>query len=368
MKKFNLLDFAAGEPIRKCVLDKLPAAVQELGFNASAEYEVSRRVFREIEECRKIIADFINADPEEIYFTSGCSEGNSLAIDGFIKAHANVKVISTNIEHSSILLNPMVDPCLTVDHQGYLNDSVLKEQVSKYKNKDLLICIQHANNEIGTMQNIERLSKFKGNGTLLVDAAQTFFKELIDVKKMGIDILTVSGYKFGALQGTGFIYIRKGVDIKPIIYGTQEDGVRGGTYNAIGIWSMGECLRHFDPREKTVCTSKRSWLISELVKNPNIKLVGPWYYRLCNNVMICIKNIKIDSHNLVQMLDDFGGFLVSAGSACHAGSSEMSHVLKALGCSEDDAYLRITINYDTDVNDLQDFINTLNELIQINKV
>lgn len=359
------LDHAAAEPIKDIVLDNLLERAV-LFHNPSSVSRLGRLNRNNIETVRALIAKEINAEPEEIYFTSGASESNALAIRGFLETHENGVVLSTNIEHSSILNNPKVIPDITVNSQGRVTKESLNV-ANKYWGRPVMYAIQHANNEIGTIQDIELLRPTAAGGVLFVDAAQTFGKLKIDVKKMHIDMLSASGGKIGGLRGTGFLYIRNGLNIAPQIFGTQENGMRGGTYFDLGIWAMGLVIASSNyQKTATVVRSLRNYLIDRLNKIDGVSLIGPVVGRLPNNVFIKISDLLIDSQQLVSMLEE-EGFVVSAGSACHEGSGELSHVLKAVGETENTARtaIRITLGEENTKEEIDSFVDSLATIIDM---
>ena len=359
------LDHAAAEPIRPEVREYV-RSYMDLFYNPSSDYEPANYNYQVIEAVRRQIAKMINCSPEEIYFTSGCSEANAMAISGFLKAHTGGDAISTQIEHSSIMQHPEVSSLIEVDQDGFVDEICLQKLSEQYDDEDTLWIIQHANNVIGSIQDIESLRSLIPNGTLMVDAAQSFGKIPIDVELLGIDILTASAGKIGSIRGTGFIYIRKGIDVEPIIYGTQESGLRGGTYFDLGIGAFGAAIEAVDFKESTSVHLKRNFLIQELLQIKGVHLVGLREYRLPNNVFIKIDGLSITSTQLVGMLAELG-FLVSADSACHAGDPVFSHVLAAIGETPESAKtcIRITLGKENSVQELNDFVAALRSIIRM---
>lgn len=348
------LDYAAAEPVKNSVLSELRENT-EMFYNPSSVSNLSRANFRSIQATQKKIAEMINCKPEEIYFTSGASESNSWAIDGLLKADDSIRVISTETEHSSVLENPNVNPVLEVDRNGFVRLDSVKRQTTD----NTLVVITHANNEIGCIQDVKIIRSIMPDGSLLmVDAAQTFAKIPIDVQDMKIDLLSASAGKVGGLRGVGFLYIREGLDLKPIIYGTQQNGLRGGTYFDLGIRSLLYALDEPYPAETV--SMKRNFLLDQLKEIPEVHLIGTVQNRLPNNVLIAVRHVTLDSQQMISLLEE-QGFIVSAGSACHAGAAKISHVLDAIGMTEDEAktVLRITIGPETDVNDLVKFAQAL---------
>lgn len=366
MNKINF-DNAATSPVCKSFLDNIQEYANRY-YNPSSINEKSQELKKEIEECREKIANLINCDPEEIIFTSGSSESNSLAIDGFIKANDRdyYRVISSNIEHPSIMNNPNVYEFIECDNQGLFRP----EQFEKYRNT--LFCIGLANNEIGAIPPIERISEVihKNDNYLFVDATQAVGKVNIDVKNMKIDMLSASGHKIGALKGIGFLYVNKDVNINPIIYGTQENGLRGGTYNYLGIKSLSCAIDEIDISKQIKIINLRNYMMNELLKiYSGITINGHIPYRLPNNLNICIHNININSQQLVSLLD-IHGFIVSAGSACSSGINKPSHVLKAIGLSDDEINhsIRITLSEENTKEEIDKFVECLKNIIKMYKI
>ena len=365
MRKKVYLDNAATSPLCDSFLKNIQELAQKY-YNPSAANENSLELRQEIEECREKIAQLINCDPEEIYFTSGASESNSWAIDGFVKAQTRdyYRVIATNIEHASILNNPRVNGFIECDEYGLVHP----EQFEGYRN--CLFCVAYGNNEIGTLSPIERISEVihKRGNYLLVDATQSLGKVGIDVKKMQIDMLSASGHKLGALKGVGFLYINKNVDVYPIVYGTQEVGSRGGTYNYLGIKSLFMAIDEIDVRKQMQTMNLRNYLFNELKKIDDITINGHISYRLPNNLNICIHNIFIDNQQLVSLLD-MNGFVVSAGSACSNGTAEPSHVLEAIGLTNDEINrsIRITLGEQNTKEEIDAFVDCLKNIVEMNK-
>lgn len=358
-------DHAAAEAIPSSVLSYIDQN-KAYYYNASSFYLESQYGKKEIEKTRTLIAQEINCEPEEIIFTSGASESNSLAIDGFLKSHPSSKCYCTNIEHSSIIENPNANPVLECDKYGV----IACEQIAKISQANALFSIQYANNEIGTIQDIKSLSSLihEKRGILHVDAAQAFGKLQIDVDELGIDMMSASAGKMGGIRGVGFLYVRKGIEISPIIYGTQESHLRGGTYFALGIGCLGMAIKDIDPCKSSVIRLRRDYFINKLLEEPQISLNGRRQSRLPNNINIRIEDITLDSQQMVSILNSYG-YMVSAGSACHAGDSQPSHVLKALGLSEDQMHccIRISIGLENTIQDINEFIEVLKLTIKMHK-
>lgn len=361
------LDSAATAKPRKEVLEAAMPYLTNSFYNPSAIYSGGTKVKNAIEDSRKTIADFINADPDEIFFDSGSSESNCWAIQGYVLAGmmdiSTTSIVTTKIEHKSIMecvdamerLGNSTYYCdvtyLDVDKDGFVNmeqlESVFKDSEEPYY--DILVSIQLANNECGTIQDIKAISNIvhKYGGVLHVDATQAFGQIPIDVKAMGIDMLSASAHKIGGVKGVGLLYKKKNIEIQPIIYGSQNAGHRGGTENVAGIVGFAKAveLASKEMEDKLALSVKRDYFISELTRN-GCKLNGASVHRLPNNINVQLPE-GIGSEELLYMLD-LDDIQCSAGSACNSHSKKPSYVLKALGLTDEQAArsVRFTISSD----------------------
>ena len=335
--------------------------------NASSTYDFGLESARIIQNTKEIIAKEINCSPDEIILTGSGSESNTLAIDGFLKANGERKFICSTIEHSSILDNPKAKHVIFCDNQGFYKMNWIKEI------KDSLVSLQMANSEIGTIQDIKEVVKIlhKNNCIVHIDAVASFGKIPIDVKDLDIDMLTATGQKIGSVCGAAFLYVKNGIHLSPIIYGTQNDGLRGGTYNTAAVAGLGKAIQLINFNKEKEVKDKRDYLLNKLLSLDGITLNGPkdMKHRLPNNINICIHDTELNSQQLISMLDMFG-YCCSAGSACHSGSAEPSHVLMAIGMKEEDALksIRITISEDNTYEELDCFYNDFKNLIEQFKI
>ena len=300
-----------------------PSSLHQLGQDAKAI----------VDDARKAVSDLIGAKPSEIIFTSGACEANSLAICGYRRKHREL-LLTTNIEHKSIIditkSYPEITIRIPVDSNGFVDTQYLEHiLVGLSWSARPIVSIQYANNEIGTIQDMEKISHIvhKHGGILHTDATQIIPDRKIDVT--GIDMMSFSGQKLGAPKGIGVLYVRDGIELSPIIYGSQEKSRRGGTENVPYIAGLGEAVRHIEYPTGEV----RDYFVQQvLAQIPDCYLVGATGKdRLKNNASICFKGVS--SEMMVVMLDQ-RGICVSSGSACNAGI-EVSHVLKAIGIGED---------------------------------
>ena len=345
-------DNSATTKIQSEVLNEMMPYLTNNYGNASSLYSIGRQSKRAIENARKQVAELINCDPHEIYFTGGGSESDNLAIKGFAYANKNKgnHIITSKIEHHAIL-----ESCEWLQKQGfevsYINVNKdgfidLQELENSIKPSTILISIMFANNEIGTIQPIEKISEIakKHQITLHTDAVQAAGNTPIDVRKMGIDMLSMSGHKINAPKGIGVLYVKKDIEIEKIIHGGhQEKDKRAGTENVAGIVGMGKACeianKNLENHMKSL-KRLRDYYISRLKKEipDKININGTMENRLPGNANISFEGL--DASELIFKLDE-KGICISSGSACSSGSREPSHVLRAIGLP--DKYLNCAV-------------------------
>ncbi len=362
------LDNAATTRIEQVVLDEINEFSNKFA-NPSSQYRLALNTKKEIEEAREKIAKFINAEPEEIIFTSGATESNNFALKGLALANPTKKhIITSKIEHPAI-----IQTCKALESQGYKVDYInVNEEgivnVEKIKQKitpdTLVVSIMHVNNEIGTIQPIEHIAAIckQKNVYFHTDAVQSFRKIDLDVKEKNIDLMSVSGHKINTPKGIGILYIKIGTRIKPLINGGgQEFKLRAGTENTIGIKSIAKAIEI--PQGKKKMLELRNYMIEELLKIKGTKLNGSRSDRIYNNINISFYGIEGES--LMLLLDD-EGIYVSTGSACSSHSLEESHVLKAINVPELYIHgsIRITISNDTTKEQIDTVIEKLKEKVE----
>lgn len=376
MQKIRYFDHAATTPVKEEVLkEMLPYFNIEFG-NPSSMYTIGRRAKRALEEARTRVARAIGSKNKEIYFTSGGSESDNIAIKGvaFANREKGNHIITTKIEHPAIL-----NTCKTLEKQGftvtYLNvnkDGLidLRELEEAITKKTILISIMFANNEIGTIEPIEQIGKIaKAHNVLFhTDGVQAIGNVKIDVNKMNIDLLSMSSHKFYGPKGVGALYIREGVKCNKLQDGGhQEREIRAGTENVAGIVGMGKAIeiayRDFDKYNEKL-TNLRNYYISE-VKNkiPNIKVNGSLEYRLPGNANISFEGVEGEA---ILLNLDMEGICASSGSACSTGQSAPSHVLLAMGVPSNLAYgaLRVTFGDENRIEDVEYLIEKLSKTIE----
>lgn len=355
------LDSAATTKPNEAVVKAMQPYFTIMWHNPSSLYNPSKAVRKDVESARQTVANYINAEKDEIYFTSGGSESNCWAIQGFIqnrKSHGREPfIITTPIEHKSIVdCVERIDVdflYVKVDDEGFVDmkslESSLKVTTGQVRNnEDVLVSIMFANNEIGTIQHIRQIADLvhKYGAVFHTDAVQAFGQVSIDVKLLNVDMLSVSGHKIHTPKGIGFLYKKNSVEINPLIYGSQEGGLRGGTENVpyiMGFKKAVELLQKHEFDRQMSMTLWRDDLIARL-KAMGCIIHGSLTERLPNNINIAFPQ-KATGEALIYMLDT-SGIYISAGSACNSYSTSISHVLQAIGLSEDEALrtIRITLS------------------------
>lgn len=379
------LDNAATTPVKQEVIEAMIPYLKERWHNPSSLYSDATYTKIAIDNARKTIADFIHAKPSEIYFTSGGSESNCWAIQGFVnsrlaKHHVPV-VITTNIEHKSIMecvknLPIAATYFLNVDSYGLVDidelEDVIKELIENGTDPDdILVSIQYANNEIGTIQEIWVISDVvhKYGCVLHTDAVQAFGKIDVDAQLDGFDMMSASAHKIGGCKGVGILYVQDCIKINPLVYGSQMNGMRGGTENVAGIVGMARAveLARVHDWDSSPKNAIRDYLIERLRKI-GCKLNGQvWEHRLPNNINIMLP-YNINGETLLYSLD-VDDIQISTGSACNSRSIEPSHVLKAIGLSDDEASrcIRITIDDDFTKQNADYVVEAIDRSIKILK-
>ncbi|CDB31943.1 cysteine desulfurase [Clostridium sp. CAG:575] len=369
-------DNSATTRVKEEVLNEmLPFLSIEYG-NPSSMYGIGRSAKRAIEEARKRVASLINCKPEEIYFTSCGSESDNTALKGIADKY-NKKgkyIITSKIEHPAILHTAQnlerhgynvtyVD----VDKNGIINLEKLQNAINS---ETILISIMFANNEIGTIEPIEKISEIAHKHGIIfhTDAVQAVGNIPIDVQKLGIDMLSLSGHKLYAPKGIGALYVKKSIEFERFIDGGhQEKNKRAGTENVAQIVGLGKAcqiaernLKQYEEKLRNL----RDYCLQQMKdKNFEFHINGTMEQRLPGNLNVCFENI--DSNELILKLDAVG-ICVSGGSACSSGESKPSHVLTAIGVPSDLAKgaLRLTFGDFNTKDDVDYFIENLEKIIK----
>ena len=352
--------------------------------NPSALYQEAQQVQNDIQLARKAIAESIGAKEDEIYFTSGGSESNSWAIQGFIHYWISrgfkPVIITSIIEHKSIIEcveNLCVETHFVgVDNRGLIDklqlEGLLERVTRDTENAKILVSIQAANNEIGTMQNIVGLAELthKFSAYFHTDAVQIIGHIPTCVNDWGIDMLSASSHKWGGLKGNGFLYIKNGVKILPLVYGTQNNGMRGGTENVIGIVNMAHALTQCNTSKRIIDSkyAMRDYIMDKLKNLPYKIEFNNWagYVAVLPTIINVTIKERVTAEGLLYLLNS-AGICVSSGSACNSHSNEPSYVLKAIGLSDDDTVrtLRISFNETTTIEQVDKLVNELSKAIKI---
>lgn len=374
--KIRYFDHAATTPVRDEVIkEMLPYFGIEYG-NASVMYSLGRNAKRAIKKAREQVAYALNADINEIYFTSCGSESDNLAIKGFAYENKNRgnHIITSKIEHHAVL-----DSCKSLEKEGFnvtyldvdKNGIVdIQELMNSITPKTILISIMYANNEIGTLEPIEEIGKIAKQKNIIfhTDAVQAIGNARIDVKKSNIDMLSLSGHKFYAPKGVGALYIRDGIKVRKLQDGgEQESNMRAGTENVAEIVGMGKAIEliynEFDNYNLKLKELRDYFINSVKNKFDEIKINGDMNKRLSGNANISFKGIN--GSELLFKLDNFG-ICASAGSACSTSNPEPSNVLTAIGLEKEylDGTLRFSFGKDNTKEDVDYLISKLVEIIK----
>ncbi len=339
------LDNASTTPLSSEVLNEMmPYLTSDFG-NPNSLHSFGRQAKAGVDLARERIAKALGCDANEIYFTSGATESNNWALNGIAKAnrHKGNHIITSKIEHPSIL-----ETCKKLEREGfrvtYLDVDetglVRIDQLLHYVNADtILISIMAANNEVGTIQNLQAIASIAKEKNVIfhTDATQAVGAINLNVHEMGIDAMSISGHKLNGPKGVGALYVHNGVVISPFMNGgEQEFGLRAGTSNVPAIVGLGKAVE-IATRDIIVNSKKlrglRDYFIAQVGKYiPMTHLNGHPVQRLPNNVNLSFG--MVEGESLMYMLD-LAGIAVSTGSACSSGSIENSHVLTAMGVSPD---------------------------------
>lgn len=368
MRKVIYLDNASTTAVHKDVVRVMNEFFIEKYGNASSTHALGEQAHKKIEEAKKILAKEINCKPWEIVFTSGGTESNNFALWGTARANKDKKkIIISAIEHSSVY-----EECqslkkwgyqiveIPVNKDGFIDFSILLRELDK---NTLMVSIMRANNEIGVLQDIAKIGKIcSENGILFhTDAVQSFGKEKIDVKAMNIDLLSASAHKINGPKGVGFLYIKEGIKIEPIIVGGgQEAGKRGGTENIPAIAGLAKALEMTKKIDKNKIEKLRDYLMSELKKIGG-KINGSTERRVCNNVNVSFSGK--DAEQIVIALSE-KGIMCSTKSACLSKQHKENRVLKAIGLDEKgiNGALRFSLSSDTKKTDVDYVIKEIKSL------
>lgn len=360
-KRFIYADNAATTAVSEEVLQAMMPHFRTAYGNASSIYKLGRDAQRDVEAAREKVAKAIGAEPREIFFTSCGSESDNWAIKGVAEAMAKKgkkHIITSVFEHHAVLhtceyleKHGYEITYIPVNEKGLINPEDIRNAI---REDTALVTIMYANNEIGTIQPIEEIAAIckEKNVIFHTDAVQAVGHVDIDVKKQGIDMLSLSGHKIHAQKGIGALYIRKGIVIPNLVHGGgQERAKRAGTENVPAIVGLGvaiEIATQNIAEKNAVIIPRRNKLIDGILKLPYTRLNGDREKRLPGNLNISIEGIEGES--LLLMLDQYG-ICASSGSACTSGSLDPSHVLLSIGLKHEIAHGSLRLSIEENVTD-----------------
>lgn len=370
------LDNAATTALSPKVLEAMMPYLTEIYGNASSPHWFGQEARRGVEAAREKLAKALGADPSEIVFTGGGTESDNTALFGAVEKYKKKgnHIITTNVEHHAVL-----HTCEALEKRGYEvtylpvdeYGLVTPEQVAAaITDRTILASIMFANNEVGTIMPIPEIAKVcREKGVLLhTDAVQAVGHIPVNVKEMGIDMLSLSAHKFHGPKGVGALYLKKGVRLPSyVVGGEQEKGRRAGTENVAGVVGLGAAieLAVANMAENSArMTRLRDKLISGIFETiPEVKLNGHPAKRLPNNANVSIKYIEGES---ILLMLDMHGIAASSGSACTSGSLDPSHVLLALGLPHEVAHgsVRMSLSDDTSEEEIDFVLKALPEIVK----
>ncbi len=368
------LDNAASTQIHEDVLDSMLPYLKEQYGNPSSIHRYGRLARKAIDKARKQIASLINAEPSEILITSGGTESNNTALRGISLKFPSSQIITSSIEHDAIL-----EPCkklsqegfqvdyLPVNQFGMIDPTELKNHISE---KTSLVSIMFGNNEVGTIQPIAEIAKICNdlNVPFHTDAVQIVGKMPIDVKELGVDLLSISSHKLYGPKGIGALFIKNGLDINPVILGGgQENGLRSGTENVANIVGLGkacEIVKNHLDENITHMQQLRDSLVENVLKEiPEVTLNGHPTSRLPNNAHFTF--LGVNGEDLIIKLDE-NEIAASTGSACSVHTQKASHVLQAMNFSHEQitGSLRLTVGIFNTQKEIEQTVNVLKNVVK----
>lgn len=371
------LDNNATTQVDSKILEKMLPYFSEIYGNPSSLHSFGKKSKVAFDNSREIIANTFNVEAKDIIFTASASEANNLAIRGVAKAYKRRgnHIITSTIEHPAILntCKALEDEgfevtYIPVDKNGTIDLNALKKAIRK---ETILITIMHANNEVGTIQPIEEISKLAKENRILfhTDAVQTVGKLKIDLKEIPVDLLSFSGHKFHGPNGIGGLYVRKGVRLIPhTTGGGQENKKRAGTANVAGAVGMSEALLDYSKNQDAIhnhVKKVRDYFEAQVEKNiPEVIINAKDGERLVNTSSISFKFIEGES---ILLRLDLQGIYVSSGSACSSGDLSASHVLLSMGIPEEFAQstIRFSFGRDNTIEEVDYVIESLKNTVAI---
>lgn len=376
VKQVIYLDYAAATPVDAKVLTAMKPYFSQEFYNPSALYLAAKNVSAKLEAARAAIAHWLGARPAEIIFTAGSTEANNLVIHGVMRQYPAGNVVVSSIEHEAVLAPAYEYDCreVAVKPDGTVDLEVLERTVDDHT---VLVSVMYANNEVGTIQPLREIAQIlqkkrekRTNGLPLLlhtDAAQAGNYLDLHTDRLGVDLMSINGGKIYGPKQSGALFVKAGVTLKPLVVGGgQENGLRSGTENvaaAVGFAAALDLVQT-DRHQETDRLQKLQQLFIELLEKQITTAVlnGSRTHRLPNNVHITIPGQ--DNERLLMQLDE-AGILAAAGSACSASDEEPSHVLRAMGLSDEEAQasVRFTMGRGTTEDDIRQTVRTLAGLL-----
>ncbi len=366
------LDNGATTKVDPAVLEAMLPYFTEKYGNASSLHAQGYSSKAALDAARDTIASSLNAQPRDIVFTSGGTESNNMALKGMAfanRARGN-HLITTRIEHKCILkscawlaTHGFEITYLDVDKEGFVDPRALAAAITP---RTILVSIIHANNEIGTIQDLEALGAVcaKRKVPFHTDACQSYMKAPLDVQRMRLSLVTINSHKINGPKGVGALYIRGGIRLTPLLHGgEQERRLRAGTENVPGIVGFAAAVELAKKNDHERMTRLRDRLINGILTIPGTRLNGPRTNRLCTNVNVSFTAIEGEA---TEGLLDQAGICSSTGSACSEASLEPSYVLKAIGLTDEEANgsLRLTLGKETTDSDVDWVLATLPGVVE----
>ena len=376
MKNRIYLDHAATTPVSAAVLEAMLPFFSDCAGNASSVYGTGREARKAVENARKQAAAAIGAEPREILFTSGGSESDNLAVKGTAWAlkQKGKHIITTAIEHPAVLntcrwleKQGFEVSCIMPDGEGRIDPGKVRDAV---RNDTILISVMAANNEIGTVEPVAEIGAIARERDIVfhTDAVQAVGAVPVDVNAWNADLLSLSAHKFNGPKGAGALYVRRGTRIDALVHGgEQERGLRAGTENVPAIAGLGRAIA--DAVYGLEATAGKTAALRDRLKEgilgeiPGAYLNGPETGRLPNNLSVRFDGI--DGEALLLRLD-LAGIAASSGSACTAGSQEVSHVLKAVGLADEEAKssLRLTVGPENTEAEIDETVAAVKDIVK----
>ncbi|OGF21525.1 cysteine desulfurase NifS [Candidatus Falkowbacteria bacterium RIFOXYB2_FULL_38_15] len=383
--KYIYLDHSATTPINKEVLKAMRPYLGENFGNPSSLHYFGQKARKGVEDAREKIANFLNCKNDEVFFTSGATESNNLAIFGLIKKirkqnkDRKLHIITSVIEHPAVLevFDQLKKEGIEVSYLPVTkNGLVLEDDLKKaIKSETLLVSIMYVNNEVGTIQPIAEIGKLleeinkkrtpEEKIYFHTDAVQAANYCDCKVSYLGVDMLSFSGHKIYGPKGVGALYVKKGTPISAIVYGGhQEQSLRSGTENVAGIVGMAKAIEMIGKKDNLKIRKLRDEVAKKLLaKIPDAIYNGDREKRIPSNANFCFKNVEGES---ILLMLDMEGIAISTGSACSSGSLKPSHVLLAMGVPQEVSHgsVRITLGKENTKEEIQKLIKALPPIIK----